>query len=105
MKKNQFVIERHIYAPELNSVRYYRSSKPIPGDWKALSNCKEYADCVRCIRRIMRKGVRDNNTPQHYAILRFADSGNVFAAGTFNRYEELQEVIHRTGRTLTIEFK
>lgn len=103
MKKNHFVIERHVYAPELNAVRYYRTMQKLPGQWQALNTCKDYADCVRLIRAQLKKGTR--RPGMHYAIVTFADNGNVYAAGWFKDYAELQKVIHSTGRTLNIKFK
>lgn len=103
MKKNQLVIERHIYAPELNTVRYYRTMQKLPGQWQRLNNCKDHTDCVRYIRAQMKKGMRRLN--MHYAVVTFADSGTVYAAGWFKEYTELQKVIHSTGRTLNIKFK
>ena len=102
MKKNAFIIERHAYAPELNTVQYTYNGVKLPGNWRKLSTAKNYADAVRIIRAELRRGERRNF--RHYARLTFADSGNVFAAGGFNTYAELLEVMHRTGRTLNVHF-
>ena len=103
MKKNRFVIERHAYAPELNTVCYCCTMQKLPGQWKALNNCKNYAECVKFVRTKKKKGIR--RPDMHYAIVTFADNGNVYAAGWFKEYAELQKVIHSTGRTLNIKFK
>ena len=102
MKKNAFIIERHAYAPELNTVRYTHNGVKLPGNWRKLSTAKNYADAVRIIRAELRRGKRRNF--RHYARLTFADSGNVFAAGGFNTYAELKAVMQRTGRTLNVHF-
>lgn len=91
MKKNAFIIERHAYAPEMNSVRYARTSAKLPGKWNALSSCKNYDECVRFIRAQLRKGMRGPDTPQHYAVVTFADSGNVYARGCFRDYSDLKK--------------
>lgn len=101
MKKNRLVIERHAYAPELNAVYYAHIGAKLPGRWNKLSTAKNYAEAVRMVRTELRKGGRSF---PHYARLTFADSGNVFAAGGFNTYAELREVMHRTGRTLNVQF-
>ena len=86
MKKNRFVIECHTYAPELNTVRYYRTMQKLPGQWQALNTCKDYAECVRFIRAQMKKGTRRPN--MHYSVVTFSDNGNVYAAGWFKSYTE-----------------
>ena len=101
MKKNRLIIERHAYAPELNAVYYAHIGAKLPGHWNKLSTAKNYAEAVHMVRAELHKGKR--NFP-HYARLTFADSGNVFAAGGFNTYAELREVMHRTGRTLNVHF-
>ena len=104
MKKNKFVIERHAYAPELNVVRYAHNGAKLPGNWGKLSTAKNYAEAVRMIRAELYKGGRSRKNFRHYVRLTFADSGNVFAAGGFDTYAELREVMHRTGRTLNVHF-
>ena len=101
MKKNAFIIERHVYAPELNTVRYTHNGVKLPGNWGKLSTAKNYAEAVNMVRAELHKGGRSF---PHYARLTFADSGNVFAAGGFNTYAELLGVMHRTGRTLDVHF-
>ena len=101
MKKNRLIIERHAYAPELNAVYYAHNVAKLPGRWNKLSAAKNYAEAVRMVRAELHKGGRSF---PHYARLTFADSGSVFAAGGFNTYAELREVMHRTGRTLDVHF-
>ena len=101
MKKNRLIIERHAYAPEINAVYYAHIGAKLPGHWNKLSTAKNYAEAVRMVRAELHKGGRSF---PHYARLTFADSGNVFAAGGFNTYAELLEVMHRTGRTLNVHF-
>lgn len=103
MKKNHLVIERHIYAPESNTVRYYRTMQKLPGKWQNLSVHNTYEECVKIVRAELRKGMR--RPDMHYAVVTFANSGNVYAAGWFRDYTELQKVIHSTGRKLNIKFK
>lgn len=104
MKKNRLIIERHAYAPELNAVYYAHNVAKLPGRWNKLSTAKNYAEAVRMVRAELRKGGRERKNFPHYARLTFADSGNVFAAGGFNTYAELREVMHRTRRTLNVHF-
>lgn len=89
MKKNRFIIERHAYAPELNTVRYYRTMQKLPGQWQSLNACKDYSECVKVIRAQLKKGMR--RPGMHYAIVTFADNGNVYAAGWFKDYAELKK--------------
>lgn len=84
----------------MNRVRYYYNGAELPGDWKKLSNCRNYAESVRAIR----EKLRPKKTGKHYCFIRFADSGNIFVAGNFNQYEELKQVLTRTGRNLEISF-